>query len=75
MLILSRRAGETIYIDNGTGTLIQIIVLGVKGNQVRIGIVAPPDVPVHRKEIYERIQRGDELKATGQPVIEAVANG
>lgn len=75
MLILSRLVGETIYIDNGTGTPIQITVMGVKGNQVRIGIVAPPDVPVHRKEIYERIQRGDALKATGQPVIKAVANG
>jgi carbon storage regulator len=40
-------------------------VLGVKGNQVRIGITAPKDVAVHREEIYQRIQRGDEPNASG----------
>ncbi len=52
MLILRRRGGETVMI----GRDITITVLGVKGNQVRIGINAPKDVPVHREEIYERIQ-------------------
>lgn len=52
MLILTRRAGETVMV----GSDISITVLGVKGNQVRIGINAPKDVAVHREEIYERIQ-------------------
>lgn len=52
MLILTRRAGETVMI----GSDVTITVLGVKGNQVRIGINAPKDVAVHREEIFERIQ-------------------
>ncbi|HEX2797193.1 MAG TPA: carbon storage regulator CsrA [Immundisolibacter sp.] len=53
MLILTRRAGETLMIGDG----IEITVLGTKGNQVRLGVKAPRDVPVHRAEIYERIQQ------------------
>ncbi len=53
MLILTRRAGETVMV----GSDVTITVLGVKGNQVRIGINAPKDVAVHREEIYERIQK------------------
>ncbi len=52
MLILTRRVGETLMI----GDDVTITVLGVKGNQVRIGINAPKDVPVHREEIYLRIK-------------------
>jgi len=52
MLILTRKAGETLMI----GEDVSITVIGVKGNQVRIGINAPKDVAVHREEIYDRIQ-------------------
>lgn len=51
MLILTRRVGETIIIDND----IRITVLAAKGNQLRLGIDAPADVEVHREEIYQRI--------------------
>jgi carbon storage regulator len=53
MLILTRRVGETLMI----GDSVTITVLGVKGNQVRLGVNAPKDVSVHREEIYQRIQR------------------
>ena len=61
MLILTRRVGETLMI----GDEVTVTVLGVKGNQVRIGVNAPREVAVHREEIYERICREQKSKGNG----------
>jgi carbon storage regulator len=64
MLILTRRIGETLII----GDDVNITVLGVKGNQVRLGINAPKDVSVHREEVYLRIQQEKESDDSEQAV-------
>lgn len=61
MLILTRRVSETLMIGNN----VTVTVLGVKGNQVRIGVNAPKNVEVHREEIYNRIHRKKELPNCG----------
>ena len=63
MLILTRRVGETVVI----GDEVTVTVLGIKGNQVRIGVKAPKNVAVHREEIFERIrvERADEVTVSG----------
>lgn len=63
MLILTRRVCETVMI----GDEIAVTVLGLKGNQVRVGINAPKSVAVHRSEVYERIKRAQQGESQGEP--------
>ena len=67
MLVLTRTNGQAIKIGNGGE--ITVTVLGVRGNQVRMGIDAPKDIAVHREEIYQRIQKE---KPKTPPILEEV---
>ena len=58
MLILTRRVGEALMVGNDT----KIVVLGVKGSQIRLGISAPKNVVVHREEIFDKIQNDDSVE-------------
>jgi carbon storage regulator len=63
MLILTRRIGETLVI----GDEVNVTVLGIKGNQIRIGVDAPREVTVHREEIYQRIKQEAGQESNGPP--------
>jgi carbon storage regulator len=70
MLILTRRVGETVMIGNE----VTVTVLGVKGNQVRIGVNAPKDVAVHREEIYERIKREEDQESRSGATVTKIVD-
>ncbi len=61
MLVLTRRIGETINI----GDEVQVTILSIAGSQVRVGVNAPKEIPVHREEVYERIKKEREVKLRG----------
>jgi carbon storage regulator len=63
MLILTRRRKQAVMI----GDTVSITVLGIRGNQVRLGIDAPPNVAIHRREIWERIQNQQQQEGGGSP--------
>lgn len=65
MLILTRKVGETVVI----GDEVTVTVLGVKGNQVRLGVNAPREVAVHREEIFDRIRREKSEQEARQPKL------
>jgi len=65
MLILTRRVGETVVIGND----VTVTVLGVKGNQVRLGVNAPREIAVHREEIFERIKREQQGEEKSRPQL------
>jgi carbon storage regulator len=64
MLVLTRKAGESLILSHG----IKITIIDVKGRQVRIGIDAPPDVTVHREELWERISAENRTAAALSPL-------
>jgi len=70
MLILQRRLGESVIIGND----VTVTVLGVKGTQIRLGITAPKDIAVHRKEVYERI-KAESQTPSEQPMDGTTAAG
>jgi carbon storage regulator len=69
MLVFTRRRGETIMIGNG----IEVQVLRIGRDGVRLGVVAPPDVPVHRREVYMQICEANRTAANPLPDLEALS--
>ncbi len=71
MLVLSRKKGESIVINND----ITIVVVEIRGDKVRLGVEAPKEVPVHRREVYDAIKRNEQLAKEGRSVSDAETPG
>ncbi len=71
MLVLSRKKNESIVINND----ITIVVVEIRGDKVRLGVEAPKEVPVHRREVYDAIKRNEQLSKEGDSTSEAGAAG
>ena len=71
MLVLSRKKNESIVINND----ITIVVVEIRGDKVRLGVEAPKEVPVHRREVYDAIKRNEQLAAEGGGSAEAGTTG
>ena len=71
MLVLSRKKNESIVINND----ITIVVVEIRGDKVRLGVEAPKEIPVHRREVYEAIKRNEQLANSGESASEAEATG
>lgn len=71
MLVLSRKKNESIVINND----ITIVVVEIRGDKVRLGVEAPKEVPVHRREVYDAIKRNEESAKRSDPVSGAEATG
>lgn len=67
MLVLSRKKNESIVINND----ITIVVVEIRGDKVRLGVEAPKEVPVHRREVYDAIKRNEQLTREGDSTAEA----
>ena len=65
MLVLSRKKNESIVINND----ITIVVVEIRGDKVRLGVEAPKEVPVHRREVYDAIKRSEAAQTTEMPVV------
>jgi carbon storage regulator len=71
MLVLSRKKNESIVINND----ITIVVVEIRGDKVRLGVEAPKEVPVHRREVYDAIKRNEQLSKGVDPTSEAGTPG
>jgi carbon storage regulator len=69
MLVLSRKKNESIVINND----ITIVVVEIRGDKVRLGVEAPKEIPVHRREVYDAIKRNEAVQ-NGAPIAEAGSN-